>query len=434
MLLLFAGLATGQEAPVVVDGSTPWASLGRAVALTVVAIVTTLIALMLMRRVRIHAVNWALTTLGSTPRRGQAAASLYEIFKGPLRLVVVLLLRTVFITIGLTILFAAFSYILGLYPATAGAAQRATQSTTQALATAIANVVAYLPNFFVLVILGAFTYIAIRAARALAEAIRDGMLEISGFYVEWATPTYELVRVLLILFALVVAFPYLPGGDSPAFKGISIFIGVLVSLGSGSAMANVIAGIILTYMRPFHLGDRVKIGDTIGEITEKSLLVTRIRSIKNVEVIVPNSTVLSTHVLNYSAMAKNRGLILRTTVTLGYDAPWRTVHDLLIRSALKTTFILAEPAPFVLQTSLNDFHITYEINAYTNEASQMMNIYSELHRNIQDGFNAAGVEIMSPTYLSLRDGNTVTIPEDKRPPGYTPPSFRVQTEPDGRHL
>lgn len=206
---------------------------------------------------------------------------------------------------------------------------------------------------------------------------------------------------------------------------MSIFLGVLISIGSGSSVGNVLAGITLTYMRPYRVGDRVQFGDTIGDVLEKSLLVTRLRTIKNVEVVIPNSTILGGMIQNFSAMARNRGLILHTTATIGYDVPWRQVHELLIRAAQNTEGILLEPVPFVLQTALNDFNISYQLNAFTDRPNEFEFIYSRLHQNIQDSFNKAGVEIMSPNYLALRDGNTVTTPEADRPPHYQPPSFRV---------
>jgi len=183
---------------------------------------------------------------------------------------------------------------------------------------------------------------------------------------------------------------------------------------------------VLTYMRPFRVGEYVKIADSTGDVLEKNLLVTRLRTVKNVEVVIPNGAVLGNQILNYSAMARKRGLILNTTVTIGYDAPWRTVHELLNCAARQTDGILADPPPFVLQTALNDFNVSYQLNAYTDRPNDMVDIYSRLHENIQDSFNRAGVEIMSPSYYALRDGNTVTIPESDRPPDYNAPSFRVR--------
>ena len=209
-------------------------------------------------------------------------------------------------------------------------------------------------------------------------------------------------------------------------------MGILISLASSSALSNMIAGIVLTYTGAFRLGDRVKVGDSFGDIVETSLLATRVRTIKNEDVTIPNSIVLGTSTINYSRCAPTLGLILHTSVTIGYDSPWRQVHDLLVDAALATPGILREPRPFVWQTALNDFHVTYEINAYTDTPRQMIDIYAALHAKIQDAFAAAGVEIMSPSYTSLRDGNTVAIPESARPPGYRVPAFRVEDTTLGR--
>ncbi len=190
-------------------------------------------------------------------------------------------------------------------------------------------------------------------------------------------------------------------------------------------MANVVAGVILTYMRAFTLGDRVKIADTMGDVIEKTLLVTRIRTIKNVEITIANAMVLSSHIINFSASVHQEGLILHTSVTIGYDAPWRTVHQLLMDAALATENVLQEPQPFVFQTALDDFYVHYELNAFTDQPSRMANTYSDLHEKIQDKFNEAGVEIMSSHYSSVRDGNQVTIPENHLPKDYVAPAFRV---------
>jgi len=212
-------------------------------------------------------------------------------------------------------------------------------------------------------------------------------------------------------FMLIVIFPYMPGSDSPVFKGVSVFLGVLFTFGSAGALGNIVAGLVLTYMRAFKMGDRVKIGEVTGDVIGKSLLVTRIRTIQNEIISIPNSTVMGTHTINYSSDAPVNGLIVHTTVTIGYDVPWRQVHDLLINAALATPMIEKEPAPYVLQTSLDDNYVSYRLNAFTKEPNRQAVIYSHLHANIQDIFNEAGVEIMSPHYSSLRDGNATTIPK-----------------------
>jgi small-conductance mechanosensitive channel len=283
----------------------------------------------------------------------------------------------------------------------------------------------YLPNLMVVVVIALAATYLIRLLRLVFGEIRKGNLKIRGFYPDWAEPTEKLIRILVLCLAVIVAFPYLPGAKSPAFQGISIFLGVLLSLGSSSAVANAIAGVILTYMRSYLVGDWVQIGETTGEVTEKNLLVTRVLTPKAEIITIPNATVMSGSVKNYSVEAKKNGVIFHTTATIGYDAPWRTVHQLLINAALATKHVLQHPAPFILQTGLDDFYVAYELNAYTDVPREMLNIFSDLHQNIQDKFNEAGVEICSPHYSSLRDGNVIAIPEQYVKPDYKATGFRV---------
>ncbi|WP_449244521.1 mechanosensitive ion channel family protein [Desulfobacca acetoxidans] len=293
------------------------------------------------------------------------------------------------------------------------------------LETLFHGIVAFIPNFFFIVVIILVIRYVLKAIKLIFGEIQSGRVSFAGFQQEWAEPTYKLVRFLLIAMAVVLVSPYLPGFGSPAFQGISIFFGLLLSLGSTAAIANMVAGIALTYMRPFKVGDRVKIADTVGDVVEKTLLITRVRTIKNVEVTIPNSMVLGSHMINFSGLAQEGRLIIYTSVTIGYDAPWRQVHDLMIAAGKATSGVAAEPEPFVLQTSLNDYSVTYELNAYTADAHRLLQIQSDLHQNIQDKFNEAGMEIMSPLYASVRDGNQVTIPEDYLPKGYTPKGFRI---------
>ena len=285
--------------------------------------------------------------------------------------------------------------------------------------------VSYLPNLLIVLVIAAFSYCAIRIARFFFNEIERGTIGWPGFYAEWAMPTYKLIEILIFAFALVIMFPYLPGSDSPAFKGVSIFLGVLFSIGSSSAVANIVGGIILTYTRAFRIGDRVQIADTVGDVTAKTLLATHIRTIKNVHITIPNALVLGSHIINFSDSEPGQKLILHSSVTIGYDAPWRHVHELLTGAAALTSGVLQVPGPFVLQTSLDDFYVRYEINAYTDQPARMAVIYSDLHQNIQDKFNEAGVEIMSPHYGAVRDGNATAIPPSYLPSDYVPPAFRL---------
>jgi len=293
----------------------------------------------------------------------------------------------------------------------------------------IGNEVAdYLPNLFFVAVILAVAYYISRLIKTIFTEVGKGSIAISGFYPEWAEPTFKIVRFLIIALTVVVVFPYLPGSKSPAFQGVSIFLGLLLSLGSSSAVANIVAGVILTYMRAFTIGDRVQIADTTGDVVEKNLLVTRVRTIKNVEITIANAMVLSSHIINFSTSSNGKGLILHTGVTIGYDAPWRQVHTLLIDAANSTENILKEPAPFVLQTALDDFYVSYELNAYTDKPNVMAKTYSDLHQHIQDKFNETGVEIMSPHYSALRDGNQTAIPDEYFKKGYSAKPFSVRID------
>ena len=285
------------------------------------------------------------------------------------------------------------------------------------------KVIQFIPNLISILVIYFVFYYVNKLIKFLATEIETEKLTISGFFPDWAKPTYNIVRFVLYAFMVVVIWPFIPGSDSDIFKGVSVFLGLLISFGSSTAIGNIVAGLVITYMRPFKLGDRVCIGDVTGDVVEKAFLVTRLKTIKNEIVTIPNSAILNGNTLNYNVLAGNEGLIIHTTVTIGYDSPWKTVHELLIQAALETEGVYKDKKPFVLQTSLDDWYVSYQVNAYTNEPNKMAQTYSNLHQNIQDNFNKAGVEIMSPHYQTLRDGNDTTIPESYRPSNYKTPKF-----------
>ncbi len=288
--------------------------------------------------------------------------------------------------------------------------------------------IAWLPNLVNLILISLAGFYLTRVARYFFRELGKGSIHIKGFYPEWAEPTYQLVRVLIIAITIVFAFPFIPGSSSPAFQGVSVFLGLLISLGSTSVIANIMAGIVLTYTHAFSIGDRVQIGSTTGDIVNRSLLVTTVRTIKNEDVTIPNNIVLGNHIVNFTQEANQTGLILFTSVTIGYDTPWREVHKALIAAAISTEGIEETPEPFVLQTALNDFFVSYQINAYTRSPAQMAQIYSDLHQNIQDEFNEAGLEILSPHYTQLRDGNKKAVPDEYLPKGYKTPGLKIQKD------
>ena len=363
------------------------------------------------RAARLGAVKLQDAEIVSSDRIGDAIDRAFRV----IRLFLILLAFDLYLT-----------YVLGLFPWTRAVSYALLGYIVSPARTVARAFVGYLPNFLFVIFIALMIRGAIRLVKLFFHQIEEGKIVFKNFPAEWADPTYKIVRLLLVAFGLVVAFPYLPASDSAAFTGVSVFAGVLFSLSSSSAISNAIAGVVLTYTGAFRIGDRVKLGEAFGDIIETSMLATRVRTIKNEDVTIPNSLVLGGAMTNFSRQAKEQGLILHTSVTIGYDAPWRTIHGLLIDAALATPHILATPKPFVWQTALNDFYVTYEINAYTANARDMIDTYAVLHANIQDKFFAAGVEIMSPHYTSIRDGNTVQIPEAQRPSGYRTPAFRVE--------
>ena len=309
-------------------------------------------------------------------------------------------LRLLRVAVILVLVYFFINFVLSLFPWTRYVAQKLMHLVINPLGGMLDAVLDYFPSLIYLILLFLITRYVLKLTRAFFLAIARGKMQFSGFDADWAIPTHRIVRVAIVAFAVVLAYPYIPGSDSEAFKGITILLGVLFSLGSSSMISNIIAGFTMTYRRTFRIGDRVKIGDTVGDVTDMRLLVTHVRSLKNEEVVIPNSTILNNEVTNYSTMAKEEGLILHTTVGIGYEVPWRQVEAMLLMAADRSEGLLKEPKPFVLQKALADYAVNYEINVYCNDEKQALPLYSALHRNIQDVFNEYGIQIMTPSYRS----------------------------------
>ncbi|MFA5183521.1 MAG: mechanosensitive ion channel domain-containing protein [Syntrophales bacterium] len=334
--------------------------------------------------------------------------------------------KMVRVLIILVLLYSYFHLGLSFFPATQGYALRLYESLFGAVGAMGEAIWRQTPSLVFLAVLFFITRYVLKTLRFFFEQVGAGKVTVAGLDTEVAPITYRIVKLLVLAFVAVIAYPYIPGSESSAFKGISIFLGVLFSLGSSSAIANLIAGVSLTYMRSFRIGDVIKVGDSTGVVLERRLYITRLKTFKNEVITIPNGIILTSHVTNLSQeVKKGDGLILHTSVTIGYDAPWETVHHLLIEAANRTKHVLKSPSPFVLQTALNDFYVAYELNAYTDAPEIMPWVYGELHKNIQNTFNEGGVEIMSPHHTQIRDGNHTTIPADYLPPDYEAPAIRI---------
>lgn len=302
--------------------------------------------------------------------------------------------------------------LFAIFPQTKDLAYKLFSYIWEPIKSIFLGIVEYIPNLFTIFVIWLAVKYLVRLVRYLASEIQSERLKIGGFYADWAMPTFHIVRFLLYAFMIAMIYPYLPGSKSGVFQGISVFVGLIVSLGSSTVIGNIIAGLVITYMRPFKLGDRIKLNDTTGNVIEKTPLVTRIRTPKNEVVTIPNSFIMSSHTVNFSQSARDYGLIIHSEVSIGYDIPWRKTHQLLIEAALNTPGVVDDPRPFVLETSLQDYYPVYQVNAYIKDANQLAQVYSDLHQNIQDRFNEEGIEIMSPHYIATRDGSETTIPKD----------------------
>ena len=310
------------------------------------------------------------------------------------------LLKAIYALLLALTLYFYLNFVLGLYPWTRPFATWLFDLILSPLRSIGEAVLAAIPDLVFLVILFFVTRYVLGMIRAFFANIDNGVIKLASFEQEWAWPTYRIARLLVLIFALVIAYPYIPGSDSEAFKGISILLGLIVSIGSSSIIANIIAGYSLAYRRPFRVADRVEINGTIGDVIEMRVLVTRLRSLKNEEVVIPSTAILNGQVVNFSSLAEQQGLILHTTVGIGYETPWRQVEAMLKMAADRTPGLLKKPEPFVLQKALGDFAVTYEINAHCANPQHMMQHYSNLHRNILDVFNEYGVAIMTPAYVA----------------------------------
>ena len=330
--------------------------------------------------------------------------------------------------IGISIFFLIIylPFVFSLMPETEAYAKTVFEYVMKPVHFLVGGILSFIPGLFFIIVIIFITKYLLKFLKYLTGELEREAVRLEGFHADWAKPTFNLIRVVIIAFAAVICFPYIPGSDSDAFKGVSIFFGVLFSLGSTAAISNIVAGVVITYMRPFKVGDRVEIGNTIGDVTERSLLVTRVRTIKNLDVTVPNSTILGNHIINFSKNAAEEvGVILHTSVTIGYDVPSGDVIKALVKGAKNTQMILERPEPFVLVKSLDDFYINYEINCHTKNPEKGALIYSYLHESIKNELHSAGIEILSPHYNAVRDGNVLTVPPENVPKDYVKPGFKI---------
>jgi len=324
-------------------------------------------------------------------------------------------------------LFAAdlwLTYWLHLFPYTRPWGETLREHALAGLEKFGSNIIRSLPN--VLIVL--FIFIVVRAlthlVRRLFYAIETGQLKVAEQYVDTAHPTSRIIVAVLWIVAVVAAYPYIPGSNTDAFKGVSLFVGLLISLGSTSVVGQAASGLILMYSRSLKPGDYVRVGETEGTVVNLGMLSTKIRTPKNEAISIPNGVMIGTAVKNYTSLVKGEGVIVYTSVTIGYDTPWRQVYALLIQAADRTEGLRKDVKPFVYQTALSDFYVEYQLNAYIKKPEERIPVLAVLHANIQDAFNEFGVQIMSPHYLG-DPAKAKVVPKDT---WYQPPASPLEKD------
>ncbi len=283
-----------------------------------------------------------------------------------------------------------------------------------------------IPSLLTVVIIFAIARIITRLVRDFFHGVELGNIHVPGIHAETASATRRLINALIWLFVLVIAYPYIPGSQTAAFKGVSVFVGLMFTLGSAGVLNHLMSGLVLVYSRALQKGDYVKIGEVEGTVNEVGPLSVKIATIDRREVTIPNTVMTNTNIINYSRMSKEKGLILRTTVTIGYDAPWRQVHAMLKLAASRTVGLRKDTEPFVLQTALSDFYVEYVLCVAIENPLERIRRLSELHANIQDAFNEYGVQILSPHFEAQPEG-TIVVPKSK---WFSAPAAQPETKKD----
>jgi small-conductance mechanosensitive channel len=266
-----------------------------------------------------------------------------------------------------------------------------------------------LPGLFAVVVIFLATRFVVRLVDALFRGVEGGTIAFKGLQPDTAGATRRIVTVLIWIFALTVAYRYIPGSESDAFKAVGVFAGLMISLGSAGLVNQVMSGLVMIYARALRPGELVRAGEVVGLVTEVNLLSTKVVTARREEITIPNAVLAGTMITNYSRLAGEHGAVISTAVTIGYDAPWRQVHALLLRAAERTPGLRREPAPYVIQKALSDFYVEYELRAHLEREEGRFRVLSDLHAQIQDAFNEFGVQIMSP-HFEMQPGRPVVAP------------------------
>jgi small-conductance mechanosensitive channel len=393
-----------------------------------IALGVTIVAWLLATLVVVAGRRWRAFLARAVPKHlsGIRIGTFDVLSEAQLTTVVVNTLGRVGLIIGLFLLYGYLTVLFSLFPWSQAWSWQLFSFARRELALGAIGLGKAVPSLLVLAAIAVLFHWLTKLSDRFFDAISSGSLRLDWIHSDVALPTKRLVKILLWVIAIAIAYPYIPGSQSKAVQGISILLGVMVSIGSSGIVGNMIAGLVLVYSRSFNVGERVRLGEHVGDVVTLGMFAIKIRTPRNEEITLPNGHVASQPIVNFTRLAQENGLVLHTQVTIGYDADWRIVHDLLIQAAARVEGVERTPTPWVFQRSLNDFHITYEICCMTHDSHRQFLLYSRLHEEIQDAFAAAGVEILSPAYNALRDANAVVLPKEPKGPRAAPGGFRIR--------
>lgn len=308
------------------------------------------------------------------------------------------LLTFIGVLIGLLLTYSWLTIVLRRFPYTRPWGESLRSGLFSAAGSAGRAFLEQAPNLLAVLAIVLLTRLAVRLVNFAFRVVEEGRVTMPGVHPETAQPTRRIAVVLLWLFALILSYDFLPGAQSDVFKGVSVFIGLIVSLGSSGVMNQVMSGMMVTYSRAVRVGDFVRIGEVEGTVTHLGTLSTKVRNARNEEITIPNAVVASSAAVNFSRHADTDGVFTPTSVTINYDTPWRQVQALLVLAADRTAGIRKQPKPVVLQTALGDFGVTYALLVCLEQPNRRLATLAALHANIQDAFNEFGVQIMVPAY------------------------------------
>jgi small-conductance mechanosensitive channel len=329
-------------------------------------------------------------------------------------------IRLLALAVALLLVYQWAAFVLRQFPYTRPWGETLLRNLLEALGELGAGLLGAIPGLLFVAAIFVIARLVTRVTRRFFAGVSAGLINVGWVDETTARPTGKLINAVIWLFAIVAAYPYIPGSDSEAFKGIGVFVGLMLSIGASGIVNQAVSGLMLMYTKALRPGEFVQVGETEGTVKSVGFVTTRIETLRREEVSIPNSVVVGNVTRNFSRLASEGGVFISTRITIGYDTPWRQVQAMLMLAAERTSGIERDPAPRVRQTALQDFYVEYTLLVNLREPARHVTVLDELHANIQDVFNEFGVQIMSPNYVADSETPKVVPPQRWHEPPATP--------------